>query len=40
MLASEMAEPAPGSELVVKRLADILFIQSIRAHIASRSGKL
>jgi transcriptional regulator GlxA family with amidase domain len=37
MLASEMAEPAPGSELVVKRLADILFIQSIRAHIASRS---
>ena len=37
MLASEMAEPAPGSELVVNRLADVLFIQCIRAHIASRT---
>ncbi len=37
MLASEMAEPAPGSELVVNRLADLLFIHSIRAHIGSRS---
>lgn len=37
MLASEMAETAPGSELVVNRLADLLFIYSIRAHIGSRS---
>jgi hypothetical protein len=37
MLASEMAEPAPGSELVVNRLADVLFIQCLRAHIGSRS---
>jgi AraC-like DNA-binding protein len=37
MLASEMAELAPGSELVVNRLADLLFIHSIRAHIGSRS---
>jgi AraC-like DNA-binding protein len=38
MLASEMAEPMPGSDLVVNRLADVLFIQCLRAHIASRSG--
>jgi AraC-like DNA-binding protein len=37
LLASEMAEPAPGSELVVNRLADVLFIQCLRAHIASCS---
>jgi AraC-like DNA-binding protein len=37
MLASEMAEPLPGSDLVVNHLADILFIQCLRAHIASRS---
>jgi AraC-like DNA-binding protein len=37
LLASEMAEPAPGSEVVVKRLADVLFIQCVRAHIASSS---
>src|ERR1700719_931992 len=37
LLASEMAEPAPGSEVVVNRLADILFIQCVRAHIASGS---
>jgi AraC-like DNA-binding protein len=37
MLASEMAEPTPGSDLVVNRLADVLFIQCLRAHIASRS---
>ncbi len=35
MLASETAEPTPGSEVMVKRLADILFIQCVRAHIAS-----
>src|SRR5260370_8194769 len=37
MLASETAVSAPGSELVVNRLADMLFIHSIRAHIGSRS---
>src|SRR6195256_1835486 len=37
MLASETASSAPGSELVVNRLADMLFIHSIRAHIASHS---
>lgn len=34
-LASEMAEPAPGSEVVATRLAEVLFIQALRAHIAS-----
>ncbi len=37
MLASEMADQAPGSDLVVNRLADVLFIQCIRAHFGSRS---
>jgi AraC-like DNA-binding protein len=37
MLASEMADMAPGSDLVVNRLADLLFIHSIRAYIRSRS---
>src|SRR6266478_338411 len=37
LLASEMAEPAPGSEVMVNRLADILFIQCVRAHIATSS---
>ena len=35
-LASEMAEQAPGSEVVATRLAEVLFIQVLRAHIASR----
>ena len=34
-LASEMAEPVPGSEIVANRLAEVLFIQVLRAHIAS-----
>jgi AraC-like DNA-binding protein len=37
LLASEMADPAPGSELIVKRLADVLFIQCLRAHFATCS---
>ena len=37
MLAAEMAAPAPGSDLVVNRLADVLFVQCIRAHFGSRS---
>src|SRR3984893_14975728 len=35
-LASEMAEQAPGSEVVATRLAEVLFIQLLRTHIASR----
>jgi len=34
-LASEMAEQAPGSEVVATRLAEVLLIQTLRAHIAS-----
>ena len=34
-LASEMAEKAPGSEVVATRLAEVLVIQLLRAHIAS-----
>ncbi|HEX7361688.1 MAG TPA: AraC family transcriptional regulator [Bryobacteraceae bacterium] len=37
-LASEMAEQAPGSEVVATRLAEVLFIQVLRAHIASGDG--
>jgi AraC-like DNA-binding protein len=35
LLAAEMAEQAPGSEVVANRLAEILFIQTLRAHIES-----
>lgn len=34
-LASEMTEQVPGSEIVANRLAEVLFIQILRAHIAS-----
>ena len=34
-LASEMAEQAPGSEVFATRLAEVLFIQTLRAYIAS-----
>jgi AraC-like DNA-binding protein len=37
LLASEMAEPAPGSEVAANRLAEVLFIQTLRTHIASGS---
>ena len=37
-LASEMAEQAPGSEVVATRLAEVLFIQVLRVYIASGSG--
>jgi AraC-like DNA-binding protein len=37
-LASEMAEQAPGSGVVATRLAEVLFIQVLRAHIASKAG--
>jgi len=36
-LASEMAEQAPGSEVVATRLAEVLFVQALRAHIASEA---
>jgi hypothetical protein len=39
MLASETAVSAPGSELVANRLADMLFIHSLRAHIGSQSAE-
>lgn len=35
LLASEMAEQAPGSEVVANCLAEALFVQSLRAHISS-----
>jgi AraC-like DNA-binding protein len=35
LLASEMSEQTPGSEVVANRLGEILFIQAIRAHIES-----
>jgi hypothetical protein len=34
-LTSEMAEQVPGSEVVSTRLAEVLFIQALRAHIAT-----
>jgi AraC-like DNA-binding protein len=33
-VASEMAAGQPGAETIVNRLADILFVQAIRAHVA------
>ena len=38
-LASETAEQAPGSEVVANRLAEVLFIQMLRAHIALKSER-
>ena len=35
LLASEMSDQAPGSEVVANRLAEVLFIQAIRAHCGS-----
>jgi AraC-like DNA-binding protein len=35
LLASEISDQAPGSEVVANRLAEVLFIQAIRAHVAS-----
>jgi AraC-like DNA-binding protein len=37
-LASEMAEQAPGSDAIATRLAEVLFIQALRAHLASGVG--
>ncbi len=38
LLASEANRPTPGSELAVRRLADLLLIQALRAHIDSNDG--
>jgi len=38
MLGSEVSEGARGSEVVANRLAEVLFIQIVRAHIASGTG--
>ena len=35
LLASEMSDQAPGSEVIANRLAEVLFIQAIRAHVVS-----
>jgi AraC-like DNA-binding protein len=35
LLASEMAEATPGGEMLAQRLAEVLFIQILRTHIAS-----
>jgi AraC-like DNA-binding protein len=35
LLTSELASPGPGSEVVVSRLADTVFVQAIRAHLDS-----
>jgi AraC-like DNA-binding protein len=35
LLAAEITSPGPGSTVIVSRLADTLFVQAIRAHIAS-----
>jgi AraC-like DNA-binding protein len=37
-VAAEMAAGQPGAETVVSRLADILFVQAVRAHLA-QSGE-
>jgi transcriptional regulator GlxA family with amidase domain len=37
-VACEMASGQPGAETVVRRLADILFVQAVRAHLA-QSGE-
>lgn len=36
-VSSEMASGQPGAETVVSRLADILFVQAVRAHLAQSS---
>jgi AraC-like DNA-binding protein len=38
-VASEMASGEPGFETIVSRLADILVVQGVRAHLAEKSGE-
>lgn len=35
LIATEASSPLPGAETVIDRLGDVLFVQAIRAHIAS-----
>ena len=37
-MSPEMAEHAPGSDVVATRLAEVLFIQALRAHVTSVEG--
>lgn len=39
LLASEMDASTPGSEVAVRRLADLLLIQALRAHIAGTESE-
>jgi AraC-like DNA-binding protein len=39
LLAAEVDSSTPGSELAVRRLADLLLIQALRSHIASKSDE-
>jgi len=39
LLASETEAPSLGSQLVVNRVADILFVQTIRAHLDQENGR-
>jgi AraC-like DNA-binding protein len=39
LLKDESDRARPGSDLVVTRLADILFIEAVRAHLSSAEGK-
>jgi AraC-like DNA-binding protein len=38
-VAAEIEAEQPGHETVVSRLADVLFVQALRAHMSSRSGE-
>jgi len=38
-VASEMASGEPGFETIVSRLAEILVVQAVRAHLAEKSGE-
>lgn len=39
ILASEMASGRPGAQTVVSRLADVIFIQIVRGHLAQLGGE-
>lgn len=39
LLATEVATPLPGSPLILDRLADIFFVQTLRAYLDSGNGR-
>lgn len=39
LLAAELADPLPGSPLILDRLADIFFVQTLRAYLGSGNGR-